>query len=77
MPAASLLGGAETRALLWSCASCTLSAASDGWWVKRAADFGCTTLEYFIKDGKRPCTALTQQILPFAVEQTNSFLSAA
>lgn len=67
---------AETMALLWSCVSSTSSTAGDGWWVKRAADFGCTTLKYFIKDGKRPCTTITQQILPFAVEQTNSFLSA-
>lgn len=39
------------------------------WWMmgQRAADFGCTTLKYFIKDGKRPCASITQQILPFAL----------
>lgn len=76
LPFSEELRRAETMALLWSCVSSTSSTASDGWWVKRAADFGCTTLKYFIKDGKRPCTTITQQILPFAVEQTNSFLSA-
>lgn len=76
LPLSEELCRAETMALLWSCISSTSSTASDEWWVKRAADFGCTTLKYFIKDGKRPCASITQQILPFAVEQTNSFLSA-
>lgn len=67
LPFSEELCRAETMALLWSCISSTSSAASDEWWVKRAADFGCTTLKYFIKDGKRPCASITQQILPFAV----------
>lgn len=67
LPLSEELCRAETMALLWSCISSTSSTASDEWWVKRAADFGCTALKYFIKDGKRPCASITQQILPFAV----------
>lgn len=76
LPFSEELRRAETMAVLWGRVSSTSSTACDGWRVKRAADFGCTTLKYFIKDGKRPCTTITQQILPFAVEQTNSFLFA-
>lgn len=76
LPSSEELCRAETMALLWSCISSTSSTASDEWWVKRAADFGCTTLKYFIRDGKTPCASTTQQILPFAVQQIPSSLLA-